>query len=357
MGLSPEDLAGLDDGIYRMAVEQSLDGVLITVPDGRILYANPAACAILGHPEEELQRLGRQGITDADDPRWHSAVVERRRRGHVRMVAPFIKGDGTSVMADISSAVFAGEDGTERSVVILRDVTQQLRLEQLLRASNEITRSLLAGDATTEVLTLIAFHARSLLGASEAAVLTAEGEPGSVVVTAAVGPGMTALLGRSYRGSWAAQVMLARRGVVVEDLTRVARQEDGRTLGLGPAVVVPIVADDQAFGTLIVATEPGSRAYAQSDLAIVESLAEAAAVAMALGRARAEVERGHRETAEQLRHALESRIVIEQAKGMVSAARGGSIDEAFERLRSYARGHSTKLHDVASAVVRRELLP
>jgi hypothetical protein len=58
-----------------------------------------------------------------------------------------------------------------------------------------------------------------------------------------------------------------------------------------------------------------------------------------------------RTTAEQLRHALTSRIVIEQAKGMIAAREGISIDQAFARLREQARRHNVLLHEVARAVV------
>ncbi len=58
-----------------------------------------------------------------------------------------------------------------------------------------------------------------------------------------------------------------------------------------------------------------------------------------------------RTTAEQLQQALTSRIVIEQAKGMIAAREGISIDQAFARLRRHARRHSANIHEVARAVV------
>ncbi len=58
-----------------------------------------------------------------------------------------------------------------------------------------------------------------------------------------------------------------------------------------------------------------------------------------------------RTTAEQLQQALTSRIFIEQAKGIIAAREGISIDEAFARLRQHARRHRAALHDVARAVV------
>jgi AmiR/NasT family two-component response regulator len=49
--------------------------------------------------------------------------------------------------------------------------------------------------------------------------------------------------------------------------------------------------------------------------------------------------------------ALESRAVIEQAKGVLIAGHGFSDDEAFDELRRRSQATNRKLHDVASAVV------
>jgi AmiR/NasT family two-component response regulator len=60
---------------------------------------------------------------------------------------------------------------------------------------------------------------------------------------------------------------------------------------------------------------------------------------------------------EQLREALASRIVIEQAKGVLAAERHISVDEAFEVLRRHARSRAVSLHSVAQAVVSLGLRP
>jgi GAF domain-containing protein len=52
-----------------------------------------------------------------------------------------------------------------------------------------------------------------------------------------------------------------------------------------------------------------------------------------------------------LHHALNSRIVIEQAKGMISAREGVDMEGAFAVLRNHARNHNLLLADVASAVI------
>ncbi|HTZ87695.1 MAG TPA: PAS domain-containing protein, partial [Solirubrobacteraceae bacterium] len=55
---------GLGREAYRALYDNSPDGVLFTIPDGRVLAANPAACEILGRSEEEIRALGRQGLAD-----------------------------------------------------------------------------------------------------------------------------------------------------------------------------------------------------------------------------------------------------------------------------------------------------
>ena len=53
----------------------------------------------------------------------------------------------------------------------------------------------------------------------------------------------------------------------------------------------------------------------------------------------------------QLQHALDSRIIIEQAKGTLAERHGISASAAFDRLRQHARARNRKLHEVAQAVV------
>ncbi|MEV5070751.1 GAF and ANTAR domain-containing protein [Microbacterium sp. LMI12-1-1.1] len=59
--------------------------------------------------------------------------------------------------------------------------------------------------------------------------------------------------------------------------------------------------------------------------------------------------------ARQLQQALQSRIVIEQAKGVVSFTNGVPIDDAFQIIRSYARRNQLPLSSVAARLVNREL--
>jgi AmiR/NasT family two-component response regulator len=59
---------------------------------------------------------------------------------------------------------------------------------------------------------------------------------------------------------------------------------------------------------------------------------------------------------QQLQRALDSRVVIEQAKGFVAHTHHVDMEEAFAMLRGYARSHQELLADVARAVVERRLV-
>jgi ANTAR domain-containing protein len=52
----------------------------------------------------------------------------------------------------------------------------------------------------------------------------------------------------------------------------------------------------------------------------------------------------------QLEHALQSRVAIEQAKGIIAERYGLGLDEAFEHIRRAARTHRMKLRDLVGAI-------
>ena len=84
-----------------------------------------------------------------------------------------------------------------------------------------------------------------------------------------------------------------------------------------------------------------------TDVRIIQSLADIATIGLLQER----TIRSAEILTEQLQSALNSRITIEQAKGVLARTHGIGVDEAFERMRVYARAHHQRLGDVASAVI------
>jgi GAF domain-containing protein len=103
----------------------------------------------------------------------------------------------------------------------------------------------------------------------------------------------------------------------------------------------------QSIGALNIFGSHNEPPLAEDDTALVQSLADMASIALLQERA---IRRGELLT-EQLQGALNSRVIIEQAKGAVSQARSISVDEAFVAIRSYARSHNRRLSDIAYIVV------
>ncbi|TFB90183.1 ANTAR domain-containing protein [Cryobacterium algoricola] len=87
------------------------------------------------------------------------------------------------------------------------------------------------------------------------------------------------------------------------------------------------------------------------DLRTVQALADTATIGILQERAIRESDIARA----QLQHALNSRIVIEQAKGVIAFMHNVDMNEAFTMLRGHARNHSRPLVEVAAAVVDRTL--
>ncbi|MGZ4666559.1 MAG: diguanylate cyclase domain-containing protein [Frankiaceae bacterium] len=124
----------LDSAAFREIFEHTTDGVLVSVPDGAILAANPAACQMLQRSESEICRLGWQGLADPGDPRWPDADAERTKTGRVRAELRFRRGDGSPFEADVTSVLYRSAGDAERTCMIFRDVTDWVEAaDRLLR--------------------------------------------------------------------------------------------------------------------------------------------------------------------------------------------------------------------------------
>lgn len=123
-----------------------------------------------------------------------------------------------------------------------------------------------------------------------------------------------------------------------------------RAAGFGSSHAIPLRQSDETIGTLDL-YDPAPDPLQTEHIELAEAFAKVAAIGMLQHRSRV---RSHRR-AEQLQRALSSRVIVEQAKGILCERGQISADEAFERLRAFARSARLPLRDVAAAVVERRL--
>ncbi len=115
--------------------------------------------------------------------------------------------------------------------------------------------------------------------------------------------------------------------------------------GVAAAVGLPCVLAGQVIGALtLYMTTPGQLSEDRDQLS--RGLADVVSLGVSAHRGRELAAR-----AGQLQGALDSRVVIEQAKGMLAERASITVDEAFTVLRNHSRGTGTKLREVARDVV------
>ncbi len=122
-------------------------------------------------------------------------------------------------------------------------------------------------------------------------------------------------------------------------------------MGLLAAYAFPLRLRDDCIGALNLYRDEAG-AFGEDDIQLAQAFADVAAIGILQERKVSSAER----RAEQLQHALDSRVLIEQAKGVIAERRGASVNEAFEMLRSYARSNNRNLHDVCRDVLDGERL-
>jgi signal transduction histidine kinase len=167
--------------------------------------------------------------------------------------------------------------------------------ERRLEAVQEIATNILEGAEPEAALPLVARRARELVGATVAMLTVPGGESGSLVIQVADGAHADLLLGLQLPvdGSVSGEVIRTGRPAILEDASadEKAYQPMVSAGEMGPAMFLPLAVRGVAFGTLAVANPPGGRTFTDDDLALLETFASQASVAIEYGRAQTELNR------------------------------------------------------------------
>ena len=143
----------------------------------------------------------------------------------------------------------------------------------------------------------------------------------------------------------------AGESVVVPDLARVTLRwpefaAAATAAGFGATHTVPLRLRAEVIGALTLF----SAAPCELDK-VTDRVAQSMADVATIGLLQARELRRRTDLAAQLQHALTSRVVIEQAKGVTGERLGLSMDDAFGALRRYARSNNLRITEVAAGIV------
>jgi len=230
-----------------------------------------------------------------------------------------------------------------------------VREQRLARAFVELADTLVSGFDVVEFMSMLATRAVDLVGLAAAGVLL-DDKRGQLRVVAASDEMVRLLELLELQQDDGPCTEAFRRGVAVqagaaEALRRWPRfAEQAAGLGYQVMCALPLRLRDQTVGALnLFRATP--QPLDEADLVVGQALADVATIGLLQERSMRE----SRLLAEQLQVALNSRVTLEQAKGVLAEQTGLSIDQAFEVLRHFARRHNLRLVEVARLVVTGEL--
>jgi GAF domain-containing protein len=225
-----------------------------------------------------------------------------------------------------------------------------VRVEEILR---ELSRVALVGRTLTEVLTDITrIAARGIPGAEASSITLLRGE--KAFTAAHHGEMALAADELQYAHGYGPCMDAGRGGVLlrVDDMRTEERWPDyvAHVLTATPvlsSLSVPLPYQGSSIGALNnYSTQPAAFATPES---LRAGLDVAEFVAVAVANAEAHHQLG--EQARNMRLAMESRAVIEQAKGVLMAQRHVDAEQAFEILREASQRYNRKLRDIAVGIV------
>ena len=229
------------------------------------------------------------------------------------------------------------------------------RAERVSGAFVRLTATLVADYDVLDLLHTLVEESRQLLDAAAAGLLLADpqGELQVMASTSEESRQVEILQLQSGSGP-CVECHRTGRPVAVADIAALSTWPDFRdaalSCGFRSVHAVPMRIHGRAIGAMGL-FGAGTGSLTVEDAAICQALADVATISLIQERSRREAVLVN----EQLQRALNTRVLIEQAKGVIAHTAGVDMDEAFNRLRAYARTNNQGLHETAAQIVDRSL--
>jgi PAS domain S-box-containing protein len=150
---------------YRALFDHSLDAILLTAIDGRILMSNAAAGRLFGWTADELSRMREDDLVDRTEPNTIATWAARISASQFQGELTYRRKDGSTFTGEMSSAAFGDPAEEKKNTVIIRDISERKRAEEALKkAQAELA---CVGQAVTmgELAVSIAHEINQPLGA------------------------------------------------------------------------------------------------------------------------------------------------------------------------------------------------
>ena len=302
--LAAETQVLASEAAFRTAFDEAPVGMITAHLDeagSRIIDSvNQAFCEMLGYTAEELIGTSTATLSHPDDLASGDVAANEVRLGERRRYSAekrYRRADGTDLWVLLNSTAL--EDGD--SVILLNHIldishrrateADRDRQQRWLQGLSEIRSFLLQDGSPDMAFDLVCRHACEVSGAGMAAI-GMPGPGGDFLEIAADhnGPDVasnntTVPIDSAIRSVMESRKPLALQGGPPEDQVQAIREE------VGPAIVLPLFANDEVEGILLLGRDPGAQPFSDTEVQIVESFAHQASAALELARSRHNNER------------------------------------------------------------------
>ena len=235
-------------------------------------------------------------------------------------------------------------------------MTADLREGRFLQTFAKLADTLVVGYDVVDLLQTLVDSCRDLLGSAAAGILLAD-EAGELEVVASTSESsrLVEMMQLGAEAGPCIESYYTGQPVIVPDIGHGPAEwsrfrQSALEQGFAAVFALPLRLGETTIGTLNL-FQSTVGAMDDDDLTAARAFADVATIGILH-------ERSLRESTlvqQQLQNALNSRILIEQAKGVIAYKNSVSVDEAFTLLRSFARSNQRGIAEVAADVVGRRL--